>query len=400
MLGEDYDSLESFVFACRSNRTELDVALGLGKLYHVNELRELAEEIDVDISDATGRGQAKRYSTAEIVAESMTAEEVGNQLSVFDHELRFPILTYYKIPPDNVYSGYNRFLRRLQRNGINLDEQGFWQKYNGVTEPPPHNCTLESVKSNDSEEIVSLLFSCTRALVNPMEAYSDYSNLFLARVPVLIRVLFEFGLVEFSIPSFAEPIAQNFGYEFQSPKRYQQAFQIAYRVLQDLTGCSLTQIRYSELPSWFEQEYNAEDMGWVIIPRDEADFDLTQNVVPLKDIINGFVETLDQQCIAMGKTHKLQGVDLYHVFRSLQRESHTHTMLQRVPFGQRGGGLTLTVYYGKRDAEFYPVILLSNLPSETMLENLRDAISELSDAEIEDRYEISSLFVEDNDNSV
>lgn len=400
MLGEDYESLDSFVHACRFKRTELDIALGLGKMYHVKELRELAEESDVDISDATGRGQAKRYSTAKLIAESMTAEEVGNQLSVFDHELRFPILTYYKMPSDYVYSGYNRFVIKLQRKGISLDEHGFWQKYNGVTEPPPHNCTLESVKANNSEEIVSLLFSCTRVLVNPMDAYSDYSNLFLARVPVLIRVLFEFGLVEFSVPSFAEPIAQNFGYEIQSPKRYQQAFQIAYRVLQDLADCPLTQIRYSELPSWFEQAYNAEDMGWVIIPRHEADFDLTQNVVPLKDIIDGFVESLDQQCKAMEKTHKLQGVDLYHVFRSLQRESHTHTMLQRVPFGQRGGGLTLTVYYGKRDAEYYPVILLSNLPSEIMFGNLRDAISELSDAEIEERYEISSLFVEDNDNSI
>lgn len=393
MLGEDFDSLDSFVYACRFKRTELNVALGLGKIYHVEELRDLAEINDIDVSGADGRGQAKRYSTASIIAESIDSKEVGNKLSVFDHELRFPIITYYNAPNNKVYSECKKFVGLIRQKGINFNKGNFFQKYNGFTEAPPHNCTLESVKINESDKIVSLLCSCSRALVNPLDAYSDYRNLFLARVPVLVRVLFEFNLVEFSMPSFSEPIASNFGYEVQSPKRYQQAFQSAYKVLRDLAGCPLTKIKYSKLPGWFEQEYEAEDMGWVIIPRDEADFDLTQNVVPLKDIIGSFIQTLNQQCKAMGKTHQLQNIDLYHVFRSLQSESHTHTMLQRIPFGQRGGGVTLTVYYGNKNAEYYPIILLRNLPSGAMLRNLRDAISKLRKAKIENRYAISTLFL-------
>lgn len=395
MLGENYGSLGEFINACRTERVELDTARGLGKIYNVNELRELASEADITLPQVTGAGRERRYSTADAIAECMTAASVGEFLSDYDHKLRFPIVTYYQIPEHKSYSSYNNFLRTLREKDIPLNN-GFKRLYNGITEPPPHNCKLESVKSNNADRIISLLFSCTRALVNPMETMSEYTNLFLARVPVLIRVCFNLGLVEFSVPTFSEPIAGSFNYEVQAPKRYQQAFQSAYKTLRTLTDCPLTPLRYSELPAWFEQEYDAKDMGWKIAPRDDADFDLTQNLIPLKDIIDGFMRTLERQCTAMGRSHKLEGVDLYHVFRSLQNESHTHTMVQSVPFGQRGGELILSIYYGIKGASYYPVILLSNPPTEPKLDNLRDAVSKLREATIDDRYAINTLLVDDN----
>jgi hypothetical protein len=225
---------------------------------------------------------------------------------------------------------------------------------------------------------------------------NDHEDLFLSRVPVLVRIFFDSGLVEFSMPTYSEPIAGEFGYEYQAPKRYQQAFESAYKVLRSISDEPLVQIRYSELPRWFEQEYSAIDMGWKIVPRDDADFDLTQNYIPLKDIIDGFMSSLDTRCASMGRAHKLEGIDLYHVFRSLQNESHTHTMVQRVPFGARKGGLVLTVFFGSKQALYYPVILLDSTPSDIMVNNLRTAIMELRSAVIDDIYSINSLLVDEN----
>jgi hypothetical protein len=255
---------------------------------------------------------------------------------------------------------------------------------------------LESVIANKDEQYISLLFSCSRVLVLPRKAMTDYEDLFLSRIPVLVRVFFDSGLVEFSMPTYSEPIAGEFGYEYQAPKRYQQAFESAYKVLKSITDAPLTNIRYSELPKWFEQEYSAVDMGWKIVPRDDADFDLTQNYIPLKDIIDGFMSSLDTKCTSMGRAHKLEGIDLYHVFRSLQNESHTHTMVQRIPFGSRKGALVLTVFFGSKEADYYPIILLDSSPSVSMLDNLRDAITELRSAIIEDTYSISSLLIDEN----
>lgn len=395
MLGNDYNSLDEFVYACRNNRVELDTSRVLGKIYSVKELRRFAEVLEVDLSEVAGSGLNIRYSTADVIAENTSGEDIGEQISLFDHDLLFPVLTYYQIPDVDVYSKYETFVLALRTKGVQLTN-GFWQKYNGITEPPPHNCTLESVKTDEGDEIVSLLFSCTRALVNPSEAMLDFSSLFLSRVPVLARVFFKLGIIEFSIPCYAEPIAAHFNYEIQAPKRYQQAFQTAYKALRDLVPHSLASIRYKDLPLWFEQKYHAKDMGWKIAPLDHADFDLTQNLIPLKDIIDGFITTLNRECSRSGRTHKLQDVDLYHVFRTLQSESHTHTMVQNVPFGQRGGGVTLSVYYGAQDAEYYPVVLLSSAPTEVSLENLREAVSTLRSADMDNPYAINSLFIDES----
>jgi hypothetical protein len=393
MLGDDYDSLQEFVVACQERRTELDSSRCLAKLYHIDDLRDIANRENILLNDVQGGGVTRRYSTAEVIADATTSESVGDYLSKYDHEFRHPILTYYRLPDHPSYRSYKKFLKVLKtKKSIRLEE-GFAQVFNGITDPPSHRCSIESVKGDKDKGIVSVLFSCTRALVNPSETMADFTNLFLARVPILVRVFFNLDLVEFSVPLFAEPIASSFNYEVQTPKRYQQAFQTVAVQLQNLTDTPLKPIRFSKLPAWFEQEYNAKDMGWKIAPRDEADFDLTQHLIPLKDIVDGFISTLDRECTAIGRSHILEGVDLYHVFRSLQTESHTHTMVQKVPFGQRGGGLVLSVYYGIKNALYYPVILLSNPPTESMLDNLRDAVSKLEAAEIVDRYTINTLLV-------
>lgn len=396
MYGGSYGSIEEFVSACKESRDELAPAAVLGKMYKVEMLRSIATSLDIDISEASGSSRKITYSTADIIADAASAEVIGDKLSDFDHSLRFPVLTYYQIP-NNIesYASYKQFKITLKRAGV-IFSDGYWQNYNGLTEPPSHKCSLESVKAFKEEKVFSLLCSCCRALVLPEEKMIDHDSLFLARIPVLIRIFFDLGLVEFSMPLYSEPIAGQFGYEFQAPKRYQQAFQSAYSVLRGLTDSPLNQISYPELPTWFEQKYDAEDMGWKILPRDDADFDLTQNCVPLKEIIDGFMYTLESECTALGRNHILEGIDLYHVFRSLQTKSHTHTMVQRIPFGQRGGGLVLTVYYGTRGAQYYPVILLDTLPTDVMLGNLRDAISELRNASVESQYSINSLLVDLN----
>jgi hypothetical protein len=291
-----------------------------------------------------------------------------------------------------IFSSYNNFKAALNNFEVTL-ENGFWQSFNGLTEPASHYCALESVKEYDADNVISLLFSCSRALVRPNVNFKSHEDLFLSRIPVLVRLFFELNLVEFSMPLYSEPIANSFGYEYQSPRRYQQAFDIAKIVLQEISGVPLVSIRYSDLPKWLEQDYNAEDMGWKILPQDGADFDLTQNYIPLKEIINDFMSSLDAKCVLLGRQHKLHGIDLYHIFRSLQTDSHTHTIVQRIPLGARRGNVVLAVFFGTRDALYYPIILIEREPSDVMLDKLRKAVSLLSDAIINDQYTINSLLV-------
>ena len=374
--------------------TELNAGSVLGKMYKVKVLREIASNLGVDISDASGVSRNITYSTADIIAKKSQIDVIGDTLSEHDHFRLFPIVTYYQIPNlKNAFLSFDNFKKVLQEKGFILSD-GYYQLFNGLTSPPPHNCKLESITSFKENNSFSLLCSCSRVLASPGEKNIDHGSLFLCRIPILIRIFFELDLVELSMPFYSEPIARDFDYEFQAPKRYQQAFDSAYSVLRNITDAPLTRIRYSELPSWFEQEYSAEDMGWKILPHDDADFDLTQNFIPLKDIINGFMSSLNSNCTSMGKSHKLEGVDLYHVFRALQTESHTHTMVQRVPFGDRGGTLVLTVFFGAKTAEYYPIILLAKTPTGTMLDKLREAVSSLRDAEIFDKYTINSLLVD------
>lgn len=393
MLGDDYEDLGQFVSSCKRQREALDARCVLGKVYNVDELRKLAETIRCNVASASGRGRAMRYSVAQIISEEVSQDDVGNNLSWLDHSLSFPVVTYYRPPNNNNdYLSYENFVVALISKDIDI-ESGFYQKFNGFTEPPPHNCLLESVKLFEEQKIVSMLFSCTRALVCPDEMMTDNSNLFLARIPVLIKIHFSKRVIEFSMPIFSEPIAEEFGYVQQSPIRYQQAFHSAYVEFLRLIPHSFMSIRFNDLPLWLESNYDAKDMGWKIAPQVEADFDLTQNLIPLKDILDNFVSTLNKECENRGATHQLQDINLYHVFRSLKDESYTYSMVQKVPFGKRGGGLILSILYGRQDARHYPIILLANA-SEIAVENLRDAVSKLFRARINNPYSIDSLFVE------
>lgn len=392
MLSNEYNDIDQFVYSCRKNRKELDAKCVLSKIYGVNELRKFAELLTTNVSRASGAGLAKRYSVAEIIGAKVSAGAIGDQLSNFDHSQYFPVRTYYRPPRRcSEYLSYENFIAALSSHGINL-ESGFWQKFNGITQPPPHNCLLESVKLFNDEQIVSMLFSCTRVLVCPHETMTE-SNLFLARIPILIQVHFTQKNIEFSMPSFCEPVAEKFGFEMQAPVRYQEAFSSAHNKLLELVPYALKSIRFDDLPLWLESKYEASDMGWKIAPQIEADFDLTQNIIPLKEILDNFISTLNRECETRGVTHKLQGIDLYHVFRSLKDESYTYSMVQKVPLGKRGGGLLLSILYGGHNAQHYPIVLLAN-PHQITVDNLREAVSKLYMARIENPYSIDSLFVD------
>jgi hypothetical protein len=113
MRGDEYDDLQIFVSACKRNRTELDAGSVLGKMYKVDVLREIANEIDIDISDAEGAGRIITYSTAEIISDSSSNDILGDKLSEKDHGLNYPILTYYQLPNSNgVFSSFKEFKKR------------------------------------------------------------------------------------------------------------------------------------------------------------------------------------------------------------------------------------------------------------------------------------------------
>ncbi len=47
MIGKDYESYDGFMAACRSRREPLDPSRVLGKIYPIEQLRELAAYLDI-----------------------------------------------------------------------------------------------------------------------------------------------------------------------------------------------------------------------------------------------------------------------------------------------------------------------------------------------------------------
>ena len=138
-------------------------------------------------------------------------------------------------------------------------------------------------------------------------------------------------------------------------------------------------------------------MGWQINPQENSDMNLTQSVVPLKKVITFFIDSLEKHCESVGKNHKLEGVDLYKVFRTLQSRSHTSRMVQNVALGKRGGKVLITVNYGSIGSQYSPILTFNKVPTKVMLDNLRNTISDFKGATVLKPYDVSILYKDETE---
>ena len=392
MIGSDYKTIEKFIEACKKPETELAAGLVLGKVYSVDSIKKIAHKLSPAIAkeiDSDRRGIAKRYEMAEQLADESDTDDIGAALSVLDHDFYENYLSYVKMRDIPAFESLKKFIQHLKTKKITV-KNGYKCFFNGLKKPPGRRCKLESIKTNDDSNEISFVFSCTRVLMKPEATLHTHSNMFLGRVPIVVRLLFDYRLVEFSIPFYSDPIANQFvGWDNVIPGRFQQMVNNALQKLSKL-DLKFAAVNFSQLSLYLETKKDAEDMGWKINPLDEAAFDLKQNVLPLKQIFDSFTKSLKEELKHRDiNQHPLADSNLYEVFRALKEKSYTYAQVLKVHYSTRGSHL-LTIIYGHKTTEFLPLIFISKKNS-TIIKNLRESIVESGKEKIENPYDFKTI---------
>ncbi|MBN2267224.1 MAG: hypothetical protein JW725_02680 [Candidatus Babeliaceae bacterium] len=271
-----------------------------------------------------------------------------------------------------------------------LDRSDFAFLFNGISNPPGRACELESVRVFDSDDTVSFLFSCTRVLVVPDGETRSLEHLFLARIPVIVRYLFRYALVEISIPHFSEPAGFSTNSSHRTPERYQAITTYTRSELQQILPHRIRAINFAKLTLYLEAHCDAVDMGWRIEPQEEAEFDLTQSLIPLKKILGSFSKQLKDECQRRGRNDLLSGLNLYQVFRALKEDSYTYSLVLQAPIGRRGGEYLISALYGPRNAAGDPILFVPD-NNRSVIESIRDAVNQSQIVEIINPYDLDAL---------
>ena len=394
MRGADYDSIEAFKKACIAHDQPLDPANVLAKVYLMDELKDIAQiagfRFNV-IDEPERNGVGRRYEFAEKIAEQVGTERIGLILSKNDHDSHFQYLSYAKMTSINEYSSRQAFISNLTYRGFQV-ENSFVQFFNGMTQPAGRNCSLESILIPENVEQISLVYSFTRVLTIP-DATNQFSieNLFLARIPLIVRFYFDARLIEFSMPFYSEAMASQFNYNNKIPNRFQLMVDSVIFHIQNSLGLTLGSIDLNNYMLYLESQPGVEDMGWKIIPQLAASFDLKQGVIPLKKILDTFSVNLKQEIQNRGLAHPLSNINLYELFRAIKEQSYTETMVLKVPFGQRGGNFLIGVIYGEQNSKYLPLVTISK-NSSALTERLKLSIYESQQTVQESPYNFDSLF--------
>ncbi len=392
MLGADYDSLDEFKDACLHDRKPLSSTELLGKIYSADQLRYFAENWDIDITnndeETKHYGVKNRYDIAEKISSNLTSEDIGKNLSYLDHDLNFPILAYVKFPSSEHYSSIGDFVKWLINKRYDLNNN-YLNLFNGINQPSGRNCELESININRDDNIVSLLFNCTRVLVKPEGNQANFEDYFLARIPVIVRVLFEHSLIEISMPTFSEPWALFSNSNI--PTRYQFIVDSALTEYLNIVPFSFNSLNFKNFTLFLEKEFNAIDMGWKIEPQHEAAFDLTQGVISLRDILNNFSTSFKEECKSRGKDHPLSKIDLYQIFRALKEQSYTYSLVLQTPIGDRGGHFKVSVLNGLPNTHYLPIIIIPK-NRKSVINCIRHSVNKSQTEKIDNPYVLDAIF--------
>jgi hypothetical protein len=401
MLGSSFKSFDQFKQACESNRQILAPYEVLAKIYTANQLRFIAESASVDMDQRLEQlelgkrfGVGMRYNDARALSDALNYDpiQIGQLLARLDHYLYFPFVTYLRFPDWPDYASMDQLLTQLAINHASLFSTDLVTMRNGLVEPSGRSCGLESTRVDRDRNTLSLLFSCTRILVVPDAQYSSVENYFLARVPVMVRLLFDYELVEISMPAFSEVSGATTGAAHRMPERYQltveNAIAAAIQILPGPKG--LRTISFQKVMLYLEQNMNAQDMGWKIEPEHEAAFDL-RGLVPLKNVLNNFSESLKAECIKRGiPSHPLANTDLYRIFRALKEQSYTYLLVLDAPVRSRGGGQSISALYGPENSLYPPVLWIPGI-DRFIAEAIRGAVRESQVVQVSNPYDLNSL---------
>lgn len=392
MEGNKFSTQEEFLFASQQSDDvkQMNIANVLGRIYNISELRQIALDIQIENVEKTiqGLGINKRYSLADIISNKSSHEEIGKTLSDIDHDFYFPFVSYLNFPSHDIFKSPSSLIDKLKQEKISLTN-GYCQIFNGITKPASRNLKIESVKYNDKERIISILFSCTRVIMSPNSNSTAYQNCFVSRIPALIKFIFDRELIELSLPYFYEPLAAAMKVEGGRPARFQEICNQLISYISKISGVDPKGIDFETVVLHLESNCGATDMGWQIEPQESASFDLKQNVIPLKKIFESFTATLKLECDAYGIENPLEKVHLYEIFRALKEQGYTSQMVQSVSLGPRGADVLVSLLNGDRNST--PPLLFLSERGSLIIDKLRMEIWKSQKVVVKNPYKISNL---------
>ncbi len=367
----------------RGEIPRLDEQEVIGRIYTVEQTKTIARHAgraaQSAVDSVTGvQGINSCYERAEKLVNACAGnrEGLGRAVLIAEHEHVFTLLSYWGIPTTW---------------GTNAEE--FWASFSEqqkITTPMHHFAKpflkpgnlkprLESARFDGSR--VTLVFGQLRVMRKTHAKTNDVPDLFVARVPVLVSFLFDLGIVEISMPPFAEPPMpyHTLGFPQLFPGRVFKAIEMCRNALrtESYIQSPLVRLLRENLMVYLETEKKGEDLGWDVerLTGKKGKFNTTQRI-PLKDILSDFTTDLATKCRLGGYVNPLEDKDLYQIFRTLKSESHTMSMNMGVRLGTRSGRVELTAFFGKdADGQIPLYQMLSRLTTGAR-EELRSAVAE------------------------
>lgn len=397
MIGSDYDSFKEFKKACFNPVGPLNSAYVLGKVYPIDQLKRLISyyniedkvtaKLEKENAGAT-RGINKRYAHAEAIADILKPKQIGEALSLLDHEFCFPVASYFQLPSSEPYKSLNSFLRIIKREFRMTSED--YSKFNGIQNPQGSSICLESIQVDRIGSSVSFLFSCNRVLLCPDGQQNNFEDYFLARIPVRATFLFALGLLEISMPFFSEVHGAALVEATNVPARFQFIIRSFEKYFSGVIDDNLIPIKFNLFTLFMETKLGAADMGWKIAPQEEAAFDLTQGVVPLRQILDVFSQSLQAEYKSRKKAYPFEEMSLYNIFRALKENSYTYSLVLEAALGKKKGAVRIATLYGRPDNTYTPVVLLDR-NDKYIANQLRDFVQRSQIERIENPYDIDYI---------
>ena len=202
---DNYTSLNDISDAInRGECTPIDVQENIARIYTVDQIRTIAsyagETATFAVRSVNGvMGVNSAYMRAEKLFEASKEDKIdlGAAVLTADHDHVFTQFSYFGIP-----SEWGGDAKKLW--GRITDKQSSTRRdfRNPFKTPGSLHPTLDSAKIDG--ERITLVYSQLRVLHKTKHSTNDIAGLFIARIPIVVSFLFDLGIVEISLPPFAD----------------------------------------------------------------------------------------------------------------------------------------------------------------------------------------------------
>lgn len=401
---QGFNTVEELANAVMEGETgPLDVTENIGRIYSVEQIKIIADEAGTEAAAAVRairgfRGQNSCYERAgALVGACDDAEKLGHAVLRADRDQVFTLMSYMALPTKCASMTADDFWRALHERKAWTNTAKHYHQFSPYGSPGSWLPRLESLSVRENR--VTFCFGQLRVL-SKMRAHSySVDDLAVVRVPTVVTLLFDLGIMEVALSPFAEAPMPYHGEAFPKafPHRAFKAVEMCLTALQreEYIPGPPVKIPRNNLMIYLETKLHGEDLGWDIerMSGEHGEFDTTQSRrVPLKKILTDFTVELADKCEQGGYVDPLKGQDLYKLFRVLKSESHTLSMDLGVDIGKKGGRVELTAFYGKDEDTFPPLYYAMTKFTKASRDALREAASESMKAgkNLKDPFDITT----------